>query len=516
MCSPLLPRIHPDSRPDAISQQNWIISAFNLTAATFLPFWAQAADIFGRHTTLQLTILLVLIGSAICTGAPTHALPALLVGRAIQGIGAAGVNISVRIILADRVSLKEYATNWSLFALVAAVGYTIGPVIGGYLTASTWRWVFAINLPVAVIAMALAAVLLRKELLGPQPLPELEERSADGGERTGRRAKLLVRLSTIDYFGQLLFLFGVGLFILALTWAGNGESGTYYWDSPEVIAPLAVGVVLTVAWFAYEYSMAPGGLMARVFRRQRAMMPWVLFQEKDISILFFVNFCYGMCMYSVMYFMSYYFQYVQGKSVSDAGTALLYFLPGLGGKSYSILLFSLHDRGRTENETRSWCVWRHVHNQQMAAPDYLSTAPWQPFFSSRSSSARLGHRCGQHERHLRHDGALGLRCRHPDVSRLDAWPCLLPSQHCTNNLVSSPRSSFQASSDNKVFMTNFRVQCLCIRASFWWSHWSDHHEHRLQQQSWDSGRERQGCHHVCVLRHCTIYVAVCNCRAVLG
>lgn len=272
----------------------------------------------------------MMIGSAICTGAPTYSFPALLVGRAIQGVGAAGVNICVRTILADKVSLKDYTLNWTLFALIGAVGYTIGPVVGGYLTEDTWRWCFAINLPVAALAIVLVVVLLRKELLGPQPLPELEEHA--GRERGARRARLIVRLSTIDYLGQVLFLFGLGLLILALTWAGNGEPGTYKWTSVQVLAPLIVGAVLTIVWLAFEYSMAPPRVMSRVFRRQRAMMPWVLFQEKDVSILFLVNFCYGMCMYAIMYFMDYYFQYVQGQSASNAGTALLYFLPGLGGE----------------------------------------------------------------------------------------------------------------------------------------------------------------------------------------
>ncbi|CAN8102695.1 unnamed protein product [Discula destructiva] len=316
---------------DRVSEQNWIISVFNLTAATFLPFWAQATDIFGRHITVQLTIIIMMIGSAICTGAPTSAFPALLIGRALQGVGAAGINISVRTILADKVSLADYALNWTLFAMFAAVGYTIGPVVGGYLTETSWRWCFAINLPVAALSIVLVVVLLRKELLGPQPLPELAEQG------DSRRGRLLVRLSTIDYVGQVLFFFGLGLLILAFTWAGNGEGGTYKWASVQVLTPLVVGAALTVCWFWYEYSMSPGRAMSRVFPRQRAMMPWVLFQNKEISILFLVNFCLGVCLYSIMYFMDFYFQYVQGQSASNAGTALLYFLPGLGVGSYSAM-----------------------------------------------------------------------------------------------------------------------------------------------------------------------------------
>lgn len=253
----------------------------------------------------------------------------------MQGIGAAGVNISVRTILADRVSLSDYAANWTLFALVAAVGYSIGPVIGGYLVEASWRWCFAINLPIAVVALPLVLVLLRKELLSPQPLPELAGLEEDA--RGARRARLVVRLATIDYFGQLLFLFGLGLLILALTWAGGKEAGTYSWDSAQVLAPLVIGTLLAVAWVFYEYSMAPPRLMSRIFKHQRAMIPWDVIAKPDIGLLFFINFCLGMCMYAVMYFMDYYFMYVQGKTASDSGTALLYFLPGFGGKSGRLL-----------------------------------------------------------------------------------------------------------------------------------------------------------------------------------
>lgn len=315
---------------DQLSQLNWIISVFNLTSAAFLPFWAQIADIFGRHATIHATIILMMIGSAICTGAPTDAFPVLLLGRAIQGIGAAGVNISVRVILADKVSLADYALNWTVFALFSGIGFSVGPVIGGYLTQASWRWCFAINLPVGALAIVLVVLVLRRELLGPQPIPELEGEGHHHHQRAlgSRRARFGARLMTIDFVGQLLFLFGLGLLILAFTWAG----GTYGWGSAAVIAPLVVGAVLSVAWVFYEYSMAPQHLMSRVFRSQRAMMPWELLAKRDISLLFFVNFDLGVCMFAVMYFMDLYFALVEGHSSSEAGLALLYFLPGLGGE----------------------------------------------------------------------------------------------------------------------------------------------------------------------------------------
>jgi len=307
--------------PDEIKQLNWIVSAFTLTSAAFLPFWAQLADIFGRHLALQAATAVMLAGSAICTGTSTFSV--LLLGRALQGVGAAGVNISIRTILADRVSLADYALNWAIFTLVSGVSISCGPVIGGYLTRVSWRWCFAINLPVGVASIFIVLFLLRHELLGPQSLPEMESDGHDGLTRHGR---FLARLSTVDYGGQMLFLLGLGLLILALTWGG----GTYSWNNPAVLVPLVIGSVLSVCWIIYESSMAPGSHMSHVFPNQTPMMSWELLSQRDIGLLFFINFTTGIASFAVLYFLNLYFVIVEGRSSSDAGIALLFYIPGSG------------------------------------------------------------------------------------------------------------------------------------------------------------------------------------------
>ncbi|KAL6358430.1 hypothetical protein LRP88_08615 [Fusarium phalaenopsidis] len=304
-----------------ISQLNWIVSSFNLTSAAFIPFWAQMADVFGRNASLNAAVIFMLIGSALCTGAPTNAFPVLLLGRGFQGLAAAGLNVVVRTILADKVSLQENARNWAIFALVGGISYAIGPVIGGYLTNADWRWCFAINLPIAVVALVIIFFLLRKELLGPQPIPELNETA-----ETGRRTKFIARLKTVDVGGQLLFIFGFGLIILAMTWGG----ATYPWGSAAVIVPLVLGVVCTGVFLYWEYLLAPGNTMAEKLPWQRAMIPWDLISHRDIGLLFYCECATGMGMYAVLYFCNIYFIAVRGYEPDKAGVQLLYFVPGLG------------------------------------------------------------------------------------------------------------------------------------------------------------------------------------------
>lgn len=114
-----------------VSQLNWIVSSFNLTSSAAIPLWAQMADVFGRNATINAAIITMLIGSALCTGAPTSAFPMLLLGRGFQGVAAAGLSVVCRTILADRVSLQENAKNWSIFAMVGGASYGLGPVVGG-------------------------------------------------------------------------------------------------------------------------------------------------------------------------------------------------------------------------------------------------------------------------------------------------------------------------------------------------------------------------------------------------
>lgn len=237
-----------------LAQLNWIVSAFNLPSAAFIPSWGQMADIFGRHAALQAAMALTLVGSALCTAAPAPgAFGLFLLGRAVQGVGCAGISVVVRTVLADRVPLREYARVWALFALVGGAAYALGPVVGGYLTAAHWRWCFAFNLPVALAGMVVVFVILRPELLGPRPLPA--DPDADDEPRCGRhrrrRHRLVRRLAALDYGGQALCLSGFTLLILALTWAG----ATYAWDSAAVIVSLILGVLLTVGFAYYEYLM---------------------------------------------------------------------------------------------------------------------------------------------------------------------------------------------------------------------------------------------------------------------
>jgi MFS family permease len=296
------------------------VTAYTLTSTAFIPAYGQIADTFGRHIALQSSMAFMLIGSILCAVAPDWGV--LLFGRALQGLSAAGIMNIIKIILADKVTLAEQSKNSTIFAFVNGISYAVGPVIGGSLANSNWRYCFVVSIPITVIAQVLIFFVLRKELVhGTHHLTGPERKSFMSG------------LSTIDVGGTILFIFGAGLMILGTSWGGS----KYSWSSYHVLVPLVIGAVLFVLFFVYEYLLEPGKIINRLFPRQVAMIPWKLFERRDVISLCIVNAATGAALYSAFYFVGIFWTLVQSYSPAKAGYQLLYYTPGIGIGVYSAM-----------------------------------------------------------------------------------------------------------------------------------------------------------------------------------
>ncbi|KAK2733967.1 hypothetical protein FQN57_001904 [Myotisia sp. PD_48] len=282
-----------------LDQLNWIVTSFTLTSTAFIPAYGQLADVYGRHFMLQVAVFIMLIGTTMC--AATQSWAVLLLGRALQGTSAAGIPNLIQIILADNVSLKENAKNTTIFQFISGVSYGVGPVLGGYLTM------------IAVIAHIAIFFLLRKELVGGSHFT-----------KGNRRVNFLPGLATIDIGGTILFIFGVGLIILATSWGGV----TYAWTDAAVLAPLVIGSIMFGLFFVYEYYLEPGRVLGRLFPQQTPMIPSSLL-TKDTVVLALLEGAAGAAMFSVFYFISIYFTLVEGYPAGKSGLQLLYYIPGL-------------------------------------------------------------------------------------------------------------------------------------------------------------------------------------------
>lgn len=159
------------------------------------------------------------------------------------------------------------------------------------MTETDWRWCFGINLPLAAAGIVVVLLRLRKELLGPQPLPRIDSTV----DTSRRRTRLLHRLPTIDWWGQLLFLFGLGLVVLALTWGG----AVYPWASAAVLVPLCAGAILIAGWVCWEYLMSEDGALGAKWPWKAPMMQWRIISDRNIALSAYASFVNGAAMFAV-------------------------------------------------------------------------------------------------------------------------------------------------------------------------------------------------------------------------
>ena len=199
------------------------------------------------------------------------------------------------------------------------------------LTAVSWRWCFAINLPVCVIAHVIFFILLRNRV------------RASNYDTAEERQTIIFKLKKIDYIGLVFFLGTCACIILALVWGGS----KYPWNSGTVIALLVVGVVFLSAFVLTEWCFESDNVarvpkfIRPVFVNGTPMIPLEIFTDWDVTICQWNNISGGMVMYGQFYYIAIYFTIVFSYSPADAGKQLLYFLPGLGTGAWTAIFFVL-------------------------------------------------------------------------------------------------------------------------------------------------------------------------------
>jgi EmrB/QacA subfamily drug resistance transporter len=278
-----LPRIVTDL--GGLAHLSWVVTAFMVASTMTTPLYGKLSDIFGRKPAFFTSILIFLLGSALC--GLSHSMTELIVFRAMQGLGAGGLITLSQTVVGDLVSPRRRGRYQGLFAGVFAACSVAGPLLGGVITqALSWRWIFYVNLPVGAAAMALIGV-------------GLKHRS----NRVEHR---------VDYFGALLLSGATCSALLALSWGGN----SYAWSS-SVILGLGGTAVVCIALL--------------VFNERRAaepLLPPRLFQSPVFVLSVLVIGLAAMGMFAAAVFLPLYFQLVQGASPTAAG---LMIAPMMGG-----------------------------------------------------------------------------------------------------------------------------------------------------------------------------------------
>src|SRR6202051_2377723 len=138
----------------------WIVSAYLLTSTATTPTYGKLSDIYGRRILLLVGLAVFAAASALCAMAGN--LGQLVIARALQGIGGAGLMAMAQAAIADVVSPRERGRHQGYMASTWGIASIAGPIIGGWVTDTlSWRWIFWANLPIALIAMVLCDHALR-------------------------------------------------------------------------------------------------------------------------------------------------------------------------------------------------------------------------------------------------------------------------------------------------------------------------------------------------------------------
>ena len=276
----------------------WAVNAYLLTLAAFFAFGGRLADSAGHAKMVVLGVIIFAGASFLCGLTPkgSAAEAWIVTFRALQGVGGAIMFPAALAIVVQGFALHERGRALALFFGVAGALTAIGPVLGGFLTEWTWRAIFWVNVPVAVIALILTR--LAKPVTATRPAP-------------------------IDYRGLVLIAGGIGLSVF-----GFQQSQIWGWSNPAIWLCIAAGIALLAVYVYVERSTASPLIQMRIFTvRPFAVENAILF----ISMLVFIP---------VFFFSSEYAQISLGDSASEAGVFLLYFFIGfviasqLGGRMF--------------------------------------------------------------------------------------------------------------------------------------------------------------------------------------
>lgn len=261
---------------DALDQMSVVIVAYTLAGTVLLPVFGKVADLFGGRTVFLASLAGFVGASLFCGLAQT--MTQLAIARVVQGIGAAGVQLISQTVVAQTTTPRQRPKYLSIIGAAFPIAILVGPLAGGVITDTLgWRWVFWINIPIGVVALALAAVALPRIAGQPQ-----------------RR---------FDVSGFIAFGVGTIAAVLAASWGSDG-------NPDHVVQACAALVVAVLAFAAF-------GMIER--RATEPLIPPRLFAGRTIVLCLVLSAVIGIGLFSVVSFVPTYVQMIYRTSATVSG-----------------------------------------------------------------------------------------------------------------------------------------------------------------------------------------------------
>ncbi|WP_127573883.1 MDR family MFS transporter [Georgenia faecalis] len=286
--STALPTIVGDLR--AAQHEGWIITAYLLAIAVVMPIYGKLGDLRGRRRPFLVAIAIFVAGSA--GSALATSFVDLVVWRSLQGLGAGGLVILSQAIIADIVSARDRGKYMGPMGAVFGVATVAGPLLGGWFTDGPgWRWCFWLNVPIGLVAFAVAYFRLR--------LPS-------------RRPT-----TRFDLAGAALMAVTTAGIVLLTSWSSISSDGRYDWSSPVLIGLLALTVAALAAFLVVETRVAD------------PLIPLRLFRSRTFSVSVSIALVLGMTMFAALSFLPTFLQMARGYDATEAGLLMLPMTVGL-------------------------------------------------------------------------------------------------------------------------------------------------------------------------------------------
>lgn len=281
----------------SLGDVGWYGSAYLLTSCSFMLLGGKLYTLFDPKWVYLGALVVFEVGSAVCGGAPNS--KALIVGRAIAGLGQAGLFQGTIIIVVYIVPLRQRPQIMGIGGMVFGIACAIGPLVGGAFTSGPgWRWCFYINLPCGALVFALLVFFLQI------PTEMLQRKPASFKEK----------VKQIDALGAIFFPSCVICLLLALQWGGL----EYKWSDARIIVLIILSGLLFIAF-----------VIDQRWRGDTAMVPGHIFFNRSVLAGAWLSFFNGASMQTLLFYLPIWFQAIKGSSAIRSGIMTLPLVIGI-------------------------------------------------------------------------------------------------------------------------------------------------------------------------------------------
>ncbi|EWC43757.1 hypothetical protein DRE_07375 [Drechslerella stenobrocha 248] len=274
----------------SISDIGWYASAYFLTATALQPTFGRIYKVFSIKGTFLVAIGLFELGSLVCGISPNST--ALIIGRAIAGLGVGGIFSGAIVILAYILPLQKRPLAFACIASMWGIASIVGPLLGGAFTDHlSWRWCFYINLPLGAVSAVVVAFVLR--------IPR--EANPEG-------LSIPQRVRQLDLIGAAILIPAVVSLLLALQWGGT----TYPWNHAKIIGLLVCFGVLIIIFIVSQWKLG-----------EAATLPPRILRQRSVLAAFTFACFFGAAFFVDVFYLPIYFQSVKGSSATKSGIQVL-------------------------------------------------------------------------------------------------------------------------------------------------------------------------------------------------